>query len=42
AKPTVTADKGNKGIPRDNIDDKGYGDSGCSSHGRGKITGKGQ
>nr|GEW36954.1 ribonuclease H-like domain-containing protein [Tanacetum cinerariifolium] len=35
AKPAIAADKGNKGkagIPQDNIDDKGYWDSGCSRH----------
>ncbi|GJT32835.1 ribonuclease H-like domain-containing protein [Tanacetum coccineum] len=40
AKPTVDAVKGNRGkavkastcIPKDNIDDKGYWDSGCSRH----------
>ncbi|GJV01467.1 ribonuclease H-like domain-containing protein [Tanacetum coccineum] len=59
AKPTVAADKGNKGkvvkasarwiwkpkqntsdqgIPQDNIDDKGYWDSGCSRHMTGNIS----
>nr|GEV02875.1 hypothetical protein [Tanacetum cinerariifolium] len=41
AKPTVAADKGNKGkagIPHDNIDDKGYWDSGCYRHMTGNIS----
>nr|GFC43464.1 ribonuclease H-like domain-containing protein [Tanacetum cinerariifolium] len=40
AKPTVAAYKGNKGkgIPQDNIDDKGYWDSGCSRHMTGNIS----
>nr|GEW88253.1 hypothetical protein [Tanacetum cinerariifolium] len=65
AKPTIAADKGNKGkvvkasahwilkpkqnsssqgsnfnggIPQDNIDDKGYWDSGCSRHMTGNIS----
>ncbi|GKC46857.1 hypothetical protein Tco_1064579, partial [Tanacetum coccineum] len=67
AKPTVAADKGNRGkaikastcwiwkpkqnqpdqgsnlngilgIPRDNIDDKGYWDNGCSRHMNGNIS----
>nr|GEW55265.1 hypothetical protein [Tanacetum cinerariifolium] len=45
AKPIVAADKGNKGkavkasarIPQDNIDDKGYWNSGCSRHMTGNI-----
>nr|GEW31733.1 retrovirus-related Pol polyprotein from transposon TNT 1-94 [Tanacetum cinerariifolium] len=40
AKPAVTADKGykGKGIPQDNIDDKGYWDSGCFWHMTGNIS----
>ncbi|GJX42548.1 ribonuclease H-like domain-containing protein [Tanacetum coccineum] len=41
AKPTDDAVKGNKGkvgIPQDNIDDKGYWDSGCSRHMTGNIS----
>ncbi|GKD70928.1 hypothetical protein Tco_1325018, partial [Tanacetum coccineum] len=41
AKPTVAAVKGNRGkagIPQDNIDDKGYWDSGCSRHMTGNIS----
>nr|GEU50004.1 uncharacterized mitochondrial protein AtMg00810-like [Tanacetum cinerariifolium] len=40
AKPTVDVDKGNKGkgIPQDNIDDKGYWDSGCFRHITGNIS----
>ncbi|GJU31144.1 putative ribonuclease H-like domain-containing protein [Tanacetum coccineum] len=41
AKPTFATDKGykgNAGIPQDNIDDKGYWDSGCSRHMTGNIS----
>nr|GEY60977.1 ribonuclease H-like domain-containing protein [Tanacetum cinerariifolium] len=46
AKPALAADKGNKGkvvkasarIPHDNIDDKGYWDSGFSRHMTGNIS----
>ncbi|GKF85090.1 hypothetical protein Tco_0249988, partial [Tanacetum coccineum] len=36
-KPIVANDKGNKG-KTDNIDDKGYWDSGCSRHMTGNIS----
>nr|GEY44918.1 hypothetical protein [Tanacetum cinerariifolium] len=41
AKPAVVVDKGNKGkagISQDNIDDKGYWDSGCFTHMTGNIS----
>ncbi|GKE33491.1 putative ribonuclease H-like domain-containing protein [Tanacetum coccineum] len=41
AKPIVAAVKGNRGkagIPHDNINDKGYWDSGCSRHMTGNIS----